>query len=115
MKPTVATSNDRMVRANGVDLCVEMFGDRADSAILLIHGAAASMRGWEVVDHLVALLRVFDGGTPHFDAASMRDALARDVDRTVNVASSLTNHFLIDVGEPIRPRLAEIEAPTPVI
>ena len=240
MKPTVATSHDRMVRANGVDLCVETFGDRADPArsradpaILLIHGAAASMRGWEdefcsrlaagarfvirfdhrdtgrsvsyetgappysladlmedavglldvfeldrahlvgrsmgggiailaaldhpervasltlmatspggpglsppsdaflahvqggappdwsdreaVVDHIIGLLRVFDGGTPQFDEASMRDALARDVDRTVNVASSLTNHFLIDVGEPIRPRLQEIEAPTLVI
>jgi pimeloyl-ACP methyl ester carboxylesterase len=222
-----------MVRANGVDLCVETFGDRADPAILLIHGAAASMLAWDddlcrrlaagarfvirydhrdtgrsvsyetgappysladlmedavglldvfeldrahlvgrsmgggiailaaldhpervasltlmatspggpglsppsdaflahvqggeppdwsdreaVIDHIVALLRVFDGGTPQFEQMPWRDMLGRDVDRTVNVASSLTNHFLIDVGEPIRPRLAEIEAPTLVI
>jgi pimeloyl-ACP methyl ester carboxylesterase len=36
-----------MVRANGVDLCVETFGDGADPAILLIHGAAASMLWWD--------------------------------------------------------------------
>lgn len=40
-------SNDKMVRANGVDLCVEAFGDPADPAILLIMGAAASMLLWE--------------------------------------------------------------------
>jgi pimeloyl-ACP methyl ester carboxylesterase len=40
-------SSERIVRANGVDLCVETFGDRADPAILLIMGAAASMLSWE--------------------------------------------------------------------
>jgi pimeloyl-ACP methyl ester carboxylesterase len=40
-------SGERMVRANGVDLCVETFGDNADPAILLIHGAAASMLWWD--------------------------------------------------------------------
>ena len=36
-----------MVRANGVDLCVETFGDPADPAILLIAGASSSMDWWE--------------------------------------------------------------------
>ena len=36
-----------MVRANGVDLCLETFGDARDPAILLIHGACASMIWWE--------------------------------------------------------------------
>jgi pimeloyl-ACP methyl ester carboxylesterase len=40
-------SNERIVRANGVDLCAETFGDPADPPILLIHGAAASMLAWE--------------------------------------------------------------------
>lgn len=40
-------SGERMIRANGVDLCVEAFGDSADPAILLIHGAAASMLWWD--------------------------------------------------------------------
>ena len=38
---------EHIVRANGVDLCVETFGDRADPAILLIHGAGNSMLSWD--------------------------------------------------------------------
>ena len=68
-----------------------------------------------VIDHILTLLRAFDGGTPHFDAAAIHDAVARDIDRTVNIASSQINHFLIDPGEPVRQRLAEITAPTLVI
>jgi pimeloyl-ACP methyl ester carboxylesterase len=37
---------ERIVRANGVDLCVQSAGDRADPAILLIAGAAGSMLDW---------------------------------------------------------------------
>jgi pimeloyl-ACP methyl ester carboxylesterase len=40
-------SNEKIVRANGVDLCVETSGDPADPPILLIHGAAASLIAWE--------------------------------------------------------------------
>jgi pimeloyl-ACP methyl ester carboxylesterase len=39
--------NERIVRANGVDLCVQPFGDRADPPILLIMGGASSMDWWE--------------------------------------------------------------------
>ena len=42
-----AGSGERMVRANGMDLCLETFGDARDPAILLIHGACASMIWWE--------------------------------------------------------------------
>ena len=35
------------VHANGVDLCVETFGDDADTAILLVMGAGASMDWWQ--------------------------------------------------------------------
>jgi pimeloyl-ACP methyl ester carboxylesterase len=38
---------EEMVRANGVDLCVETFGDRAAPAILLMAGAAMSMDWWD--------------------------------------------------------------------
>jgi pimeloyl-ACP methyl ester carboxylesterase len=38
---------DRILRANGVDLCVETFGDPADPAVLLIMGSSASMDWWE--------------------------------------------------------------------
>jgi pimeloyl-ACP methyl ester carboxylesterase len=38
---------ERTVHANGVELCAESFGDPADPAILLIHGAGNSMLSWE--------------------------------------------------------------------
>ena len=41
------SGGERIVRANGVDLCVETFGDAGDEAVLLIHGACASMLWWE--------------------------------------------------------------------
>jgi pimeloyl-ACP methyl ester carboxylesterase len=227
-------SDETIVRANGVDLCAQTFGDAADPAILLIHGAGASMLDWgdgfcerlasdsrfvirydhrdtgrsvsyepgappytlpdlaadatglldafaldsahllgrsmggalamlaalehpsrvssltlvgtspggsdlspmseaflayvmgagtpdasdrdAVIDHVVGLLRAFAGSeSRHFDEAAARDLVGRDVDRTVNVASSLTNHFVIDTLAPIRDRLGAIAAPTLVI
>jgi pimeloyl-ACP methyl ester carboxylesterase len=42
-------SGERIVRANGADLCVETFGDATNPAILLIAGAGSSMLSWE--DH----------------------------------------------------------------
>ncbi len=38
---------DEAVKANGIELCVETFGDRSASAILLIMGTRASMDWWE--------------------------------------------------------------------
>lgn len=40
-------TSERIVRANGVDLCLETFGDPNDPAILLIAGVAGSMLSWE--------------------------------------------------------------------
>src|SRR5918998_3528814 len=40
-------ANERIIRANGVDLCTQTFGDRADPPILLIMGGASSMDWWE--------------------------------------------------------------------
>jgi pimeloyl-ACP methyl ester carboxylesterase len=36
-----------LVHANGVDLCVQTFGEHADPAVLLVMGAGASMDCWE--------------------------------------------------------------------
>jgi pimeloyl-ACP methyl ester carboxylesterase len=38
---------ERMITANGVELCVESFGDPADAPILLVMGIGASMLWWE--------------------------------------------------------------------
>ena len=40
-------AKERIIRANGVDLCVQTFGDSADPPILLIMGGASSMDWWE--------------------------------------------------------------------
>jgi pimeloyl-ACP methyl ester carboxylesterase len=40
-------ANERIIRANGVDLGVQTFGGSADSPILLIMGGASSMDWWE--------------------------------------------------------------------
>jgi len=41
------SNGEKIIEANGVELCVETFGAAADPAILLIHGASASMLWWE--------------------------------------------------------------------
>lgn len=232
-------SNERIVRANGVDLCVETFGDSTDPAILLIAGAACSMDWWEdefcqrlaagsrfvirydlrdtgrsvsyepgaprytyddlaadaagvldalglanahlvgmsmgggisqrmalgnpdrvvsltlistspggpggparselppmseelravfsepspepdwpdreaVIDYIVDGERPFAGSYP-FEEARLRNLAGRVFDRTVNIASSMTNDWVIGGGEPVRPRLGEVAAPTLVI
>ena len=38
---------ERVIDANGVELCTETFGDRADAPILLIMGTGGSMLWWE--------------------------------------------------------------------
>jgi pimeloyl-ACP methyl ester carboxylesterase len=43
----VAVAAEQMMDVNGVELCVQTFGDRADPAILLIAGATCSMDWWD--------------------------------------------------------------------
>jgi pimeloyl-ACP methyl ester carboxylesterase len=38
---------ERIIEANGVPLCVDTAGDPADPAVLLIHGASASLLWWD--------------------------------------------------------------------
>jgi pimeloyl-ACP methyl ester carboxylesterase len=39
--------DERILTVNGVDLCVDIFGDAGDPALLLIGGAASSMDWWD--------------------------------------------------------------------
>jgi pimeloyl-ACP methyl ester carboxylesterase len=41
------STGERIIRANGVELCVESFGDPGDPAVLLIHGAGHSLLAWD--------------------------------------------------------------------
>jgi pimeloyl-ACP methyl ester carboxylesterase len=226
------SNGEQIIQANGVDLCVETFGDPANPAILLIHGASASMLWWEealcariatagryvirfdnrdtgrsvsyppgrpeysladmaddavgildtldidrahlvgrsmaggivtiaalghpdrvasltlisttsggddlppvseevttyggsggpdpddsvaVVEFIVGLTRVYAGGSPYYDENAMRSLVERDLARTRNVASCLTNHFVIDLGSPTGRGLDEIDTPTLVV
>ncbi len=43
----IAGSGERIIRANGAELCIETFGKESHPAVLLIHGACASMLWWE--------------------------------------------------------------------
>ncbi len=222
---------EELITANGVRLCVETFGDATHPAILLIHGAGASMLGWEndlcsaiaeqgrfvirydnrdtgrsvsyppgepgyslsdlardavgvldalgverahvvgrsmagaialtlgvdhpdrvasltfvtttpggedlppmsedflahtsqnpdptdsaaVVEFVVGLLRAYSGGSPHFDEHATRALVEEDVARTTNIASALTNHFLIDFDGPTSGGFGDIAVPALVV
>jgi pimeloyl-ACP methyl ester carboxylesterase len=43
----LTTHGEQLLELNGVELCVETFGDRADPAILLVAGGSASMLWWD--------------------------------------------------------------------
>jgi pimeloyl-ACP methyl ester carboxylesterase len=73
---------------------------------------------WEdreaVIDYIVAGQRPFSGSW--FDEEGMRVLVGRIVDRTKNIASSMTNHWILEGGDPpVRPRLSGITAPTLVV
>lgn len=67
-----------------------------------------------VIEHLVNGERPFAGTLP-FDEAGRRAIAARVHDRTVSLASSLTNHTLIDGGDRWRERLGDLRVPTLVV
>jgi pimeloyl-ACP methyl ester carboxylesterase len=43
----IKAPHEEIIPANGVELCVDSFGDPADPAILLVMGSSASMDWWE--------------------------------------------------------------------
>jgi pimeloyl-ACP methyl ester carboxylesterase len=65
-----------------------------------------------VIDYLVEAERPF---AARFDEAVMRALMGRVADHSANIASTLTNAFSVDAGDPWRHRLAEIAAPTLVV
>jgi pimeloyl-ACP methyl ester carboxylesterase len=73
-----------------------------------------------VVEHQVAGQRAF-AGTTAFDEPSVRELARHVVARTTDPAASAKNHWLLGGGddegddEELRPRLAEITAPTLVV
>ena len=104
--------------------------DAADPAILLISGMGASMDWWEEefcqrlaaggrfvirYDHRDTGQSVsYPAGAPGYTAAvlaadvTVRALVARIVDRTSDMAASMTNHALAEEGDLARGRLDEI-------
>ncbi|WP_322938465.1 alpha/beta fold hydrolase [Nocardioides bizhenqiangii] len=216
---------EQLLEINGVELCVQTFGDPTDPAILLIHGASASMLWWEdelcgrladggrfvirfdnrdtgrsthwpagepgyafsdmvadavgvldalgvetahvvgrsmaggtalalavdhparvetvtfvttttgelemgqvafppppdyddvqqVVDHVVAAVAAYAGGSPHFDPEAARALAERDVARGKSAASTMLNHYLIDFDAPRNGSFRDVAVPTLVV
>jgi pimeloyl-ACP methyl ester carboxylesterase len=67
-----------------------------------------------VIEYFLDDLRAYEGSVPSGEA-ELRELVARVVDRTVNMESSMTNHFVLDDGEPVPGRLGDISAPTLVL
>jgi pimeloyl-ACP methyl ester carboxylesterase len=68
-----------------------------------------------VTEYVVADARAYAGKSRPFDETAWRDLAGRDFDRSVNIASSMTNHVLIEGGPGWRQRLGEIRIPTLVL
>lgn len=89
------------------------------TAALAEHFSSATEPDWAdrsaVIDYQVANFRAYAGSLP-FDEAGIRATAGQDVDRTADIQVALTNHGHIAItGEPWRPRLGEITAPTLVL
>jgi pimeloyl-ACP methyl ester carboxylesterase len=67
-----------------------------------------------VVDYRVEAERPY-AGSLGFDEPHYRRLAAREVDRTRNMAASMTNHFLLDDDSPPGARLEQITTPTLVL
>ena len=67
-----------------------------------------------VIDYLTGYERRLEAAD-YFDEAHVRALVARIVDRTRDVAASVTNHALAEEGELARGRLDEIAAPALVV
>lgn len=116
---------ETLIQVGDVELCVQTAGDRGDPAILLIHGAAASMVGWEeeLCDRLAAggrfVIRydqrdtgrstVSRGGHPAYDmrdladdALGIVDALGLDEVHVVGRSMSGGTALILAVDHPDR-------------
>ena len=67
-----------------------------------------------VIAYIVDDLRPYAGTFP-FDEEASRELAGSIFDRTADIESSFTNHWVLDEGEPPRRRLDELTAPTLVL
>jgi pimeloyl-ACP methyl ester carboxylesterase len=67
-----------------------------------------------VVDYILEDLRGYAGSVT-FDEQEMRALVGRIFDRTADIESTMTNHSILEDGEPSRRRLCELTTPTLVL
>jgi pimeloyl-ACP methyl ester carboxylesterase len=134
----VNTPGDQIVQVNGVGLCVETFGDPADPAILLIHGAGSSMLSWdeELCERLVAGRRfvirydsrdagrsvTYEPGTPKYtlrdlvaDAAGLIDSFGSASAHLVGMSTGAAVAQLMALDHPDRVASLTLASSTPGI
>lgn len=66
-----------------------------------------------MIDYMVEAQRPFSAG--YFDEEELRALAGRIFDRTIDIEASMKNHWILEGGEPVRHRFAEITAPTLVL
>jgi pimeloyl-ACP methyl ester carboxylesterase len=116
---------ERMIEANGVELCTEPFGERADPPVLLVMGAGGSMLWWEEgfcrllaeggrfvirYDHRDTGRSVtYEAGRPHYtgpdlvaDAVGVLDAYGIAAAHVVGVSAGGAFAQLLALGFPDR-------------
>jgi pimeloyl-ACP methyl ester carboxylesterase len=81
--------NEKLVQANGVELCVQTFGSPADPTVLLIHGACASMLWWP--EELCRLLAARGLHVVRFDS--------RDTGRSTHYPAGAPPYGLRDLAD----------------
>lgn len=122
-------TTEQLFQAGGVELCAETFGDPADPAVLLIHGASASMLWWDarlcarLADSGRYVIRydqrdtgrstTYPPGRPEYamsdlaaDAVALLDALG--VERAHVVAQSMSGGTGLILGVDHAPRVASL-------
>ncbi len=67
------------------------------------------------VDFILALMRACIGTSRDFDESRMRNLAVQDVARTRNLASALSNHFLMHFDGPVHGGFADVQAPCLVV
>ena len=68
-----------------------------------------------VAEYVVAGARAYAGDSPYFDEAAIRALAERDVARARSYASTLVNHYAIEVDGPTGGGFGDIVAPTLVV
>jgi pimeloyl-ACP methyl ester carboxylesterase len=68
-----------------------------------------------VTDHVVALMKTYSGGSPHFDEPTARALVEQDVARARDPGATLTNHYAMTFDGPVNGGFADITAPTLVV